>query len=218
MTSLSYIHTRLGQSGPYQEPCVECCRLFSLNRETMGCQHHHGHRQVFRKGNPRVDFDMGNIMKAYQKQHREWVPQGDSPLTPMELFKIRGHLFSALKGDGMFSFQLWTQLLLGATHFLRSELELCNIQIESFIPSMTKKSSDGTVLSLAIKIWGKTDKKWHVQIIWRNDAIPELCPLRHILAWVAISGIESGYIFRGDFEVDKPMPYRNFNLRYQICI
>ncbi|KDO17851.1 hypothetical protein SPRG_16639 [Saprolegnia parasitica CBS 223.65] len=157
------------------------------------------------------------LVTAYKRktETREYSPQGDSALTPMELCKIHAHLFSFEKAGGVEQFQLWTMLLLGVSQFLRSQ-ELCTLTIDSFVPSLSKVTPQGTVLYTAIHIRGKTND--FTQMVWRNDKMPQLCPLRHLLAWISLTGIKEGHVFRSAQGVDAPMPYTTFNKRIKkVC-
>lgn len=50
-------------------------------------------------------------------------------------------------------------------------------------------------------------------MVWGNDEMPQLCPLRHLLAWISFMGIKEGHVFRSGTNVDAPMPYTTFNER-----
>ncbi len=42
---------------------------------------------------------------------------------------------------------------------------------------------------------GKNDVESVVLFLWPDDELPELCPVRRLLAWFHISGIKEGYFF-----------------------
>lgn len=105
---------------------------------------------------------------------------------------------------------------IGCTQFLRAKHELCALKMESCLPTLTTRAEDGTVRAIGIKVLGKCDAQYHVQVVWRNDGFPELCPLRHLLAWIAMSGISTGHIFRTNVAIDAPVPYTTFNTTYVI--
>ena len=58
-------------------------------------------------------------------------------------------------------------------------------------------------MSMVFKVKGKSDKKPAHLILWRNDEFPELCPVRHLLVYVKISGFDSGFLFpKQNFKVE----------------
>jgi hypothetical protein len=51
------------------------------------------------------------------------------------------------------------------------------------------------VRSVAVWVQGKTDRTRKYLYIWRDKQCPEFCPLRHLLVYLAITGIKTGLIF-----------------------
>jgi len=54
---------------------------------------------------------------------------------------------------------------------------------------------NGQVEGLAFRFKGKRDKKPVVLMAWRDDEMPIFCPVRHLLVWMRLTGIVSGYFF-----------------------
>jgi hypothetical protein len=48
---------------------------------------------------------------------------------------------------------------------------------------------------IAVTFKGKRDKKEVTLMLWADDDHPELCPLRHLLAFFHILGHDSSFLF-----------------------
>ena len=48
---------------------------------------------------------------------------------------------------------------------------------------------------LAVKIKGKSDTNWTNLYLYRNDEVPKLCPVRHLLVYVNLIGWKGRYLF-----------------------
>jgi hypothetical protein len=46
-----------------------------------------------------------------------------------------------------------------------------------------------------MKICGKSDDVPKDLIVWADKEYPEFCPIRHLLLYVKLSGLKSGYLF-----------------------
>jgi hypothetical protein len=155
---------------------------------------------------------MQSVLKRYNKEHRDYVPQGDSALTPLELIDIRRFMLTYDDGNAKLSLALWTGFLVGCTAFLRAQ-ELTSIKISDFVLSLSLIDGNGVVQRLAVEIVGK-DGQLHTVVLWRNDPIPELCPIRHLLAYISLCDIRSGYLFRANLSnPNDPIPYQYLNDR-----
>jgi hypothetical protein len=109
----------------------------------------------------------------------------------------------------MKAFQFITMTLLGVKLFLRSD-ELLDLRlfpdaddgngaVENTINwPLCKISPGGAVEFLAFNIKGKTDHSIKTLMVGLHDKVPELCPVRHLLAWIYISKIRGGYLFPPD--------------------
>ena len=66
---------------------------------------------------------------------------------------------------------------------------------------ITSVKEGGRVVGIAFRIQGifdllgKSDKHPVTLMCWNDDIFPEFCPVRHLLAYLAISGIKQGYFF-----------------------
>ena len=50
-------------------------------------------------------------------------------------------------------------------------------------------------MTLAVNIKGKTDNKWMTLYLYRNNEVPKLCPICHLLVYVNLIGWKDGYLF-----------------------
>ncbi|KAJ3408443.1 hypothetical protein HDU80_005764 [Chytriomyces hyalinus] len=111
---------------------------------------------------------------------------GDSLLTPQELLNIRQHLM----GKGLAGFK--TEPIQRGN---RTEFNCINWDITVFSPN-------GEIEGIGFTLLGKADSSPVNVIMWRLDNLPMLCPVKHILAWIYMTGISSGYLFPSKNDLD----------------
>jgi len=85
-------------------------------------------------------------------------------------------------------------ILLSCKLFLRKE-EVSSIKYSSFNKDISLIWNNGNVEALAVEIQGKSDNEIVILQLWRDDINPELCPIKHLLVFVHLSGSNSGYLF-----------------------
>jgi hypothetical protein len=112
-------------------------------------------------------------------------------LSPQELVKIGRHLTS---DNNLEKWCLWTKMLFACKLFLRSD-EHAEFTDSDFVPQLTAYDAANQVTMLAVRVQGKSDDEEVILCIWRDDDVPELCLVRALLAWVALSGYTGGYLF-----------------------
>jgi len=83
-------------------------------------QEHFYNRKIRLKGNPRLDAEMQIALKNHFTKNQDYVAQGDSALTSLELIEIRSFMLSYDHNDGTSSLALWTSFIIGCTGFLRA--------------------------------------------------------------------------------------------------
>ena len=118
-------------------------------------------------------------------------PNGDSPIMPIELKIIRDRLMS---GNNPWDFMLYTILLASCHMFLRED-EVGSMTHGTVNNDITVVKSNGNVEGIAFQIKGKSDPVPVTLMMWWDHELPEFCPVRHLLAWIRISGIKEGYLF-----------------------
>jgi hypothetical protein len=85
-------------------------------------------------------------------------------------------------------------ILLGIKQFLRSD-ELLDVEVHDFVRDLQIIKKEKGVEALVMKICGKSDDIPKDLIIWADEEYPEFCPIRHLLLYVKLSGLKSGYLF-----------------------
>ncbi|SPQ94712.1 Tyr recombinase domain-containing protein [Plasmodiophora brassicae] len=215
-SAVTQIHVERGLTGPYEEPCESCVREYDANNQSPGCVKHLYNRRIFRTGNPRRDPDFQRALKRHYRAKADYVPQGDTAVTPFEVQRIRKYLLEF--SDDTNDLAFYASFLLGVSLFLRAE-ELCNIKVAHFNPALTKYNDNGNVEGLGVRFKSKDGRYYTRMIIWANNSLPELCPIRHLLAYVSKANITRGYVFRASIKDHKvPMSYAALNSRVQrVC-
>jgi hypothetical protein len=146
-------------------------------------------------------------LKLKKSQH---VTKGNGQLYPSEVRAIRNHLL--YNGDPI-SIQHWVMTLLGIKMFLRSD-EIINLTVEDFVNSYYPKAKimslpdDGkqaltkcqvvhpdSVRACALEVQGKRDAQPVRLALIIDQECPEFCALRHLLWYMKVFNIRSGYLF-----------------------
>jgi hypothetical protein len=191
---LNVLHN-LSQSLGLFRSCI--FRANTPNLRTRGCITH----------NPATKNHFNACLKYKTKLH---VTKGCGQLYPSEVRKIRNHLLS--RGDPVSS-QMWVMILLGIRKFLRSD-ELITLTMEDFINSHHPKGKLYPVLtngigaltkcqvlhldsvrSVASEVQGKQDDQPVRLVLHIDKEYPEFCPVRHLLWYLKVFNIKSGYLF-----------------------
>lgn len=86
-------------------------------------------------------------------------------------------------------------ILIGVKLALRPS-ELIYLGFHSLIEDVCVVNQNKVVDGIGLKICnGKSDRAPVTLMLWADHEIPALCPVRHLLAWIAATGIESGGFF-----------------------
>jgi len=118
-------------------------------------------------------------------------PNGDSPLTPDELKLIRNRL---LVSNTLWEFELYVVILMCCRMFLRED-EVGRMAYNTVNSDITVVKSNDCVEGISVEVKGKADPVPVTLMIWFDHDFPEFCPVRHLLAWLRLSGIKDGYFF-----------------------
>lgn len=213
LSAISTLHVTRNQGSQYCEPCSDCIAEYARCRGT--CRFHADYPRLWRSGTPRklrsVKNRYGRVTKIDLKGY---VPQGNSPLLPHELIDIRNYLLSRNCVENL---RLWVMILFHIQLFLRAA-EGCGFEFTDFVQALTSiDSQTRQIVAIGVKVKGKTDENPHLLMVWRNDKVPELCLIRHLLAWIQISGHKSGFLFP-DRSGKNAMDYETFQTRYHSLI
>ncbi|KAI9345454.1 hypothetical protein DFJ73DRAFT_489404 [Zopfochytrium polystomum] len=87
----------------------------------------------------------------------------------------------------------WIKALLRSTELLDLQFE-SNVDQNCLNWDLTV-IQDGFIEGLCFKIKGKKDNQPNQLILWADHKNPALCPVRHLLLYIHLSGLKSGYLF-----------------------
>ncbi|MGH7974033.1 MAG: hypothetical protein ACREBR_00805, partial [bacterium] len=193
LSAVRVCHEAMGHRGDYGDRCEDCIAANKAGN-FMGCLPHQGTPLVYCKGNPTMTELLRNEMKKSKKDASAYTPEGDVPLVPTELLLLRNYLVSS---NDIAKFQTYVMVLVSTKLFLRAN-EVINLRIEDILLPYSNTRLDGATISLLVKVKGKSDKCNVSLMLWADDRIPKMCPVRHLLAYCYLIGIKGGYIFPGD--------------------
>lgn len=183
----------------YTESCPKCAKANKLEKDTRGnkthvrkqwhsCSQHPNNPQLRARGMPCDDPLVKSVkQKVMDRLKAAHMVKGNVKLTPSDLRMLRNKL---LFGNDPRGVQTYAMILIGVKLFLRSDeilrMEICDFQVQHFVISHKK------VRCLMVKIRGKSDEVPIELILYRDDADPEFCPVRHILLYLRVCGIGRG--------------------------
>jgi hypothetical protein len=191
---------------PYSAKCDKCFQLNLDNKSSIvegqylaciSCQNAFGHGCTETSGcvmsDPLVSTHFKGARSKLGETHKV---KGNVQLTPGEIRQCRGKLLTAnaTREVWLENLKFYTMMLLGIALFLRSD-ELLNIRMSQFLSDLTMVRDIYGVRALVLTIKGKSDPFPLPFILWANDEYPELCPVRHLLVYIALSGVQEGFLF-----------------------
>ena len=220
LKKLHHLYMHLREAITYSPACEECIAL-TKNKGQIGtyvacedCHNSFSRARTKATGNVMTDPGVLDYCALKQRELSEThTVEGNAQLTPADIRDIRGVLLSA--GGGKVSVEnlkVYTMILIGIRLFLRSD-ELLNLQFNHVVQKLTVINDQKGVQALAFVVKGKCDKKQVTLMVWANDAHPDICPVRHLLLYIALSGRTHGYLFPapGSSSSDNtPYPYPEF--------
>jgi integrase len=142
------------------------------------------------------DIAIEGYDKYYKVMRKKWEPKGSIQLLPGEVHNLQHLLCST---NDIFDLQVFTMVLLGIKCFLRAD-ELLDIELKDFDEKYSQVTDEG-VQSLVLKVNGKSDEKDIHLVVFRDDECTHFCPIRHLLIYLACTGINSGYLFPNKYEL-----------------
>jgi hypothetical protein len=108
----------------------------------------------------------------------------------------------------------WVMTVIGVKLFLREDEvttwsqcdelmthrnQIADMKVEDFIDDLTVDNGNGRIESLAVRIHGKTERMMAAPqaklALWADHAHSMFCPVRHLLLYLKLSGIRTGYLF-----------------------
>jgi hypothetical protein len=190
LTAMTSLHDTRDQKGPFRAPCSTCIEQWKKNQESNGCRFHPGEIRIWRTGNPRNSDIVRNAYREFTQELFDYEVRGSYQLLPVELLEIRKLLISTNKLDDL---QLYCIIMVSIHLFLRHD-EFSNIRVDDIQRDLSV-FKDGNLEAFAIRVCGKTDKIWRTLMLWKKDDVPEFCPIRHLLSYIHLAKIESGFLF-----------------------
>lgn len=185
----------------YLEKCPQCAAIpIEDQRRGIACAHHLGQPQYRARGCATKDKSFkDNLAQAITFVRNTGSPRKSFSFIPRELRAIRRYLLSM---NTEYHLMLWTITICGVRQFLRIDEDL-TLTMDHFQPHYFQVHDSGHVDSLAMKIKGKRDIDWVFLKMWADNECPDLCPVRALLIWLAVSKIEDGFIFPPRVDIGK---------------
>jgi hypothetical protein len=194
------LHVANDRGGQYMEPCDDCLALPSGERY-KGCAHHAGHPRVIRNGNPTSNqiFLNMKIEMVNLAEEAGYEEEGSSQYLPSDLRRLRTNLLSS---GSIVDLQTWTIVILACREAWRHD-DYHLLTMESLLPKFFQIRQE-QISALAIKVKGKSDTSKIKQKIHADHETPDLCPVRALLIYMHILGIQDGYLFPSEQELFDP--------------
>jgi hypothetical protein len=224
-TALNRLHNLypdlLGSHIPYKTHCADCATLFSVNDDTASppqpcrrCFAVHGiTSQVLSRGNVTNDGGYKKHLVIMTKLTKAHLSEGCIQLLPRDVRSFRSHLLHERSGDhghSLRNLQVYSMILVGINLFLRSD-ELLKLEFSDFVPALTSFNELGKKINyLVFKVKGKSDVHVHHMKLWSNKTHPELCPVTHLLLYIAMAGRTDGLVFPALFDRNAIFEYSKF--------
>jgi hypothetical protein len=139
------------------------------------------------------------------KRDAEHKVLGDSSFMPWDFKPIKDGLTKSCTKWGV---QQYAMILVAVCLFLRAD-ELDCISFDNLLLDCCDINDDGSFDSLAFKVKGKSDKNSVILTLYSNKKNPDMCPVKHLLAHLRLSGIISGPMFRNKTN-DEPISFHSF--------
>jgi hypothetical protein len=95
------------------------------------------------------------------------------------------------QSNTVWDLMIWTMTLVACILFLRED-EVASLAFESINYDLCIVNDNRTVEGVSLKVQGKSDPVPVTLMLWANDNVPELCPVRHLLCFLYLTGITEG--------------------------
>lgn len=192
------LHVACNHTAEYQEPCEDCRALPQGNRH-KGCLHHNDRPLLYRKGDPTSHIIYLNSKKQLLKDDIAYEEKGSIQLLPSDLRLLGRRLLST---KSIVDLQTWVIIIVATLLFLRHD-EFHDIELKQFLPNLFEIFED-RVSALALKVFGKSDKRWLQRKLIADKKFPEFCPVSPLLIYTHLIRIKGGFLFPDVNELDNP--------------
>jgi hypothetical protein len=209
----------------FYEECLVCQRAnpgFDISNAVVdmkalkSCQDHIGRPILKPCGHAMKDKavmdEQTNLKQELRATHE---PRGNGQLSPSQVRAIRRELLkechkgavAAISGQ-----QLYLMILLGVLTFGRAD-DTCAIRLNDFPKGHASVAhSPFLVRHVSVYVKGKGKSKYTLLRLFRDDICPEFCPVRHLLAYLHVTGIEGNdddsYLFPKVKDLEEHMAAR----------
>lgn len=169
--------------GDYIEPCLACveaeCSVHDSDPHTklIGCV---TKSQSFKN----------HIALTLDYVETEYNGKATFALLPVHMRLLR---MACISSNDLYSLMVWTMMIVAVKLFARID-EVIMLQVEDFSKDHFVVT-EHDVTALCAKLQGKCDKEVMFMAIWDDEDCPEFSASRALLIWMAVSGIQSGYVF-----------------------
>ena len=224
-SALGHLHNLypelFGTKLAYKPDCPACAKLFSQHvdpasspRPCNQCFAVHGiTSQVLARGCVLNDGGFQKHLFYMQKLMKQHLSEGCIQLLPKDVRDFRSHLLHESPADRFASLknlQVYCMILVGINLFLRSD-ELLKLEFSHFIPALTCfNEGDKKINYLVFQVKGKSDVHLHHLKLWANQSHLELCPVTHLLVYIAMAARTDGFIFPSLCNGNAIFPYAKF--------
>jgi hypothetical protein len=191
LNAVSALHRTIHQTGSFRDICSQCVQALHLDEKATGCRSHLGSFLFVKRGNPRTSDVVTNTYKLCKDLLISHTVKSCYQLCPKEVHSIRKLLLSS---NQLSDLQLYVMVLVAIFLFLRHD-EVYNLKFDDYEPSLSMTHPNGRVSCLVFKVKGKSDTEYKYLVLWLCDEIPQFCPVRHLLIYLAMAKITSGYLF-----------------------
>ena len=206
LSAVSAAHSAINQGGLYKDHCFDCQSELFRTGASNGCFNHTGSSLFWRSGNPRNSSAVRDAFQECKKRCENHAVRSCYQLLPADVQAIRRALLNL---NCLISFQYYCMILVAIHMFLRCD-ELCKLEFAHYMPELSQYRPDGICECIVFKVKGKTDKVWKFIKLYRCDEVPTLCPVRHVLLYVAIFGTNSKFFFPDPRNRSKIVTYHQF--------
>jgi hypothetical protein len=178
--------------GTFCEMCPHCVILQRENTVPgtyVACVQHAGRPRLIDTGGVLDSNKYSSEELAVVGKFRGHEERGAEQLLPGDIRDLRNRLV----GNNLEDFQMYVMILIGFKLFLRCN-ELLLLRVEDFDMKQTVLDEDD-VRAVVLWIQGKSDRGEKGLGIFADELCPEFCPLRHLLVYLAVTKLKSGFLF-----------------------
>jgi hypothetical protein len=220
LSFVTQFHLKFDHKQDYSASCQDCIDLFKSDAGTerlFGCAAHSPTARLRTQGNP-VGTNCVVTERKVLAEHMAGNPSNaKKPIDLFEVLLVRNHLVSS---NCVKVLQRYVLIILCIRLFLRineatgdkesEDSSTSFINRKEFVPTgLTDKSfimggihiRNGEVMSMVVKVRGKTDREFVHLKLSRDMQNPQLCPILHLLAYIYLTGYKGGHLFPTDKEL-----------------